>query len=224
MNPLAALAVLGAIGMIVKAVLSGTHSVPAPAPSAEPKPAATPELKKAITDNESKLPSSMPSPIPGVTDAAWAKYVGMWKQADADAVTTDGRRGVFLIGLPTLVDQGYMKRIGKGTGKAYKAEWKAPYSQSVFAKNLKLQYDILAEQARRHYKMIQAQWGNMLNPPTTIVIETQDGGQEHVPLSLSGMMAVSRQAAIGGLAKWLKDPASRKGNTTEIFSKFNGIF
>ncbi len=184
------------------------------------EPARKEEILRVIQLEETKIPTGERPPIP-VAQAAWDRWTAAWKQADADAVTTDGRRGVFLIGLPTLVDQGYMRNLRKVSGKPT-ADWVPPYSQKVFAENLRLQYEIFAEQAKRHRDAVLSKCAPWLSEASPKTIPLADG--RALPVTLSGLMAVSRQAGLSGLDKWLHEPSTRKGNTTELFAKFTGIF
>lgn len=189
-----------------------------------------PDVKEAIADHATQKPNYMADPLPGVDPVSWAEYVRRWERGTIAGILPDGRRGLYLIGIPTLHDQGYMTAPVK-TSDGFQATWIPPFSQSQFDNSLPLQYRILREQALRHKAYIQSTYPHLIGKTVYVQIPnspgspgSQESDERPIAISLSGLMAVSKQAALSGLDKWLANPQTRKDNTTRVFLDFNGIF
>ncbi len=161
-----------------------------------------------------ELANTFTSPFPGVTGAAWSKFVRYFKQGNADTVTAGYSLGYFLMGMRALQDEGVVKNTYKGDyngREVWLGDWAGAYSLEYWKANPALQYDTFVKHMKRARNAIKTRHSAFIG-------KTVEGKT----VTLSGLMGVSKQAGLAGLAAWLD--GNRVAKTTEVFHKTNGIF
>jgi len=170
------------------------------------------DIHKEIQAETKELPPKMPSPIAGVEDAAWRKYVSTQRGAGLGTITKSYLLGMFLLGMRVLQDVGMARNVKlqdfKGR-QVFKGDFVPPITEARFLSEASLQYEAFKRMTAAHAKYIATKYPDVIK-------------EGHV--SLSGLLAVAKQAGLTGMDKWLLDPANRKESTTAAFKRANGIF
>ena len=153
-----------------------------------------------------------PSPIDGISDEAWTKFV---KRMGTGKVSDMSPRGVGIFGMTIrrLVDLGALKDPRKENG-VWTADFAVP--KETLLSNSKLQYTLFSRSMQGYAKAIMS--GDMAK-----AIGSNIEGQQ---ASLSGLLGVASQAGMLGLGKWIADDPPRKKfqTTITIYNHVNGIF
>lgn len=165
-----------------------------------------------------ELAAAYPSPLRGVTDAAWTVYVRRSRSARPSAVTADGRHGCYGLTARELADVGQMTEARKAMdgGRArWAGVWAPGRSEAAFLADPDAQYDALAALTRLHTRAIGQRHVDLLGQ----VIEGRAA-------TLSGLLGVARRAGLGGLRGWACDAAQRArfAETTAAYARLNGLF
>jgi len=155
------------------------------------------------------------SPIEGVSDAAWGTFVAWGRQAKPSTITANYNLGAYLTNMRTLVDQGLAKnerQVDYNGRKVWQADWVPPHTLERFLADAELQYQVFRRQMVAHAKHILKTHRDQLG-------KTIEGKTA----TLSGLLGASKQAGLGGLAKWLAND-NRKSATTEAYLATTGLF
>ncbi len=160
------------------------------------------------------------SPFPGVGNEPWTLFVRALRGQNAKAITPNYYLGLFGFGMRRLVDMGLARNPAKmeWQGKqVWGAEWLPAYSPGPdkFLANPELQYRTFVKSMVGYGKQIATELREVIG-------STLDGD----PVTLSGLLAVAKQAGFDGLRKWIASEEVRAEHrtTTAQFHKLNGLF
>lgn len=164
--------------------------------------------------------ASYKSPFPGVADVAWSTFVHAIRGADPKAITPAYFLGMFGFGMRRLVDLGLATNPHRGDFKG-KQVWLADWIPSLqpgpdkFLSDPDLQYRTFAKSMLAYGKQIAREMPEAVG-------STLDGQT----VTLSGLLAVAKQAGFDGLKTWAasEEARTRYRTTTEQFEKLNGVF
>lgn len=154
----------------------------------------------------------LPSPLEGVSDEAWTKWVAAMRVGDAGTVSDTSKLGLFGFKVQRLADLGFVENVqptnARKTGHmAWTCDWKEPLTQAAFLSSQRLQY------------------GALVNSTRLYALAIADGEVE-VPesdLTLSGALALLHKCGPRGLAQW-QDEDSRRPTTVKLLEATNGLF
>lgn len=177
------------------------------------------EIETAIQDAELVAPISqpasraLPSPLEGVSDDDWTKWVLVMRTSDPNAVSNSNALGMFAFKLRRLEDIGLMRNVApinaRKTGHmGWTGEWIAPLSQDAFLNNPSVQYRALAASSQL-YTMALAD-GDIAKPSDD-------------KISLSGALALLHKCGPRGFEQW-SDESKRKPSTVALYGAANEIF
>jgi hypothetical protein len=155
----------------------------------------------------------LPSPLEGVDDEAWTRWVSVMRVADAGTVSDTSKLGLFGFKMQRLADLGLVENVSptnaRKTGHmAWTGDWKEPLTQEAFLTNQKIQYMTLVNSTRL-YAMALAS-GDIALP---------DDGE----LTLSGALALLHKCGPRGLEQWA-DESTRRPTTVKLLEATNGLF
>lgn len=159
-----------------------------------------------------------PSPLAGVDDEAWSRYVRRSRVARPSAVTPDNRHGCFAFSARELADAGWLldarKELVNGR-LCWTGTWAPDRDELKFLRSVEEQHEALAALARLHARVVTGRHADLIG--------TDIEGQ---PATLSGLLGVARRAGLGGLRGWAGDAAQRRKfpETTAAYARLNGIF
>ncbi len=185
-------------------------------------PGVDPETQKDIDAElereRAKLPTKFPSPFSNVPGEAWTKYVNGQRSGKLNTQSPGNYLGIWLMGARMLQDLGYMRNVKlvkrAETGKqVWDGEWISPYSLQRFLSDAALQYEAFRRMSERDANYIRAKHAATLAAKQKLPV-----------ITLSGLMAVAKQAGLKGMDEWIANPSTRKASTTAQFEKFNGLF
>lgn len=159
-----------------------------------------------------------PSPLPGVGDELWSRYVRRSRVARPSAVSPDNRYGCFALSARELADAGWLLDARKeqvGGRLCWTGTWAPDRDELRFLRSADEQHEALATLARLHARVVEERHRGLVGQ----VVEGQ-------PATLSGLLGVCRRAGLGGLRGWATDAAQRRKfpETTAAYARLNGIF
>lgn len=172
------------------------------------------DIEEQLSAERTKLPTSFESPLSGVSDDAWSKYVNAQKRGKLNSVTPGYALGIWHMGMRLLQDIGMAKNVKLvpvGDKQVYKGDFVAPLTQDIFLRDASIQYEAFRRAAVRDANYLRSKFSDML--------KAKDG-----KVTLSGLLAVARYAGLKGAELWLTQPSTRKEATTAEFNKFKGYF
>lgn len=154
----------------------------------------------------------LPSPIEGVSDEAWTRWVAAMRVGYAGTVSDTSKLGLFGFKVQRLADLNLVYDVAptnaRETGHmAWTCTWRPPLSQEAFLTNQKLQYAALVSSTRLYALAIAS-------------------GEIEVPdsdLTLSGALALLHKCGPRALAHW-DDEATRRPTTVRLVEATNGLF
>jgi len=171
----------------------------------------------AVKEVEKTLPSRLESRLEGVSDDAWSEYVSYSKQGRLTTISPGYHLGYFLLGMESLQDLGYAINVKRQDYKGRlvkKGEWAGPYSLEGFLSDPMLQYEAFARKTKNDANYILKRHSDKIGMEF-------EGKQA----TLSGLVAVAKQAGLSGMEKWMTETSEkRKPNTTKAYLLANGIF
>jgi hypothetical protein len=153
----------------------------------------------------------MPSPLDGVDDIAWTKFVKKMGTGRLDSVTPKGI-GSFQISVRRLTDFGILKDPKKENG-TWTADWIVPKDKLLTTP--RLQYKIFERSMVNYARNIKDKYPDQIG-------KTFEG----TPATLSGLLAVAHVAGASALGQWIGDTAQRAKfkHTSAAYTSANGIF
>lgn len=160
--------------------------------------------------------TALRSPLAEASQAAWTKYVALMAHGNFnDTVSPAGNLGLFQMSLPRLADLHYVTNLHKDESGKWAADWVPPLSREKFLDDLKVQYEAFIKSTLADRRFILAHHKSAIGRVYARKVA-----------SLSGLLAVARQAGGRGLAAWLASGASKVKypNTTAAFLRANGTF
>jgi hypothetical protein len=173
------------------------------------------EIEEEIRQLEKKrLPDFFKSPLDNVSDEDWTSFVKASKKGGNDTITPAYNLGLFHFTQGVLASCGIVSDIVRkdyNGRQVSMGEWVPPYSLELFQKSPSLQYKIFMAISADNAEMVKTMIGK----------EVEINGEKYIT-SLSGLLAVSRKAGLGGLDKWLK--GDRMDYTSRLFVEANGLF
>lgn len=160
------------------------------------------------------------SPFPGVKDLPWSIFVRALRGSNAKAITPNYYLGLFGFGMRRLVDLGLATNAHKVDHNG-KQVWGADWIPSLapgpekFLSDADLQYKTFARSMLAYARQIAT-------AAPELVGSTLDGNT----VTLSGLLAVCKQAGFDGMKAWSASETTRAAHhtTTALFEKLNGIF
>lgn len=187
--------------------------------------AGNPELAKQLATHARGAyfahPSAQyPSPFPTVPAPAWSAWVHLLRVPSPTTITPTYHLGLFGFGMRRLVDLKLAtnphKRAFNGR-QVWDADW-IPELQpgpESFLSRPELQYQTFIRAVKADAAAIKKHAPNAIGADI-------DG----VAATLSGLLAVAKQAGVAGLVQWLTDAATRAKypTTTALFHRANGAF
>jgi len=152
------------------------------------------------------------SPLPGVPDAAWTKFVQTMAAQPFGFVADKGFFGAFGFGVRRLVDLKIMKDPMKIEGN-WSGTWIVP--QEKFMGSPTMQCQALAKSMDAYRIVIEKKYPRAVG-------SLIDGNRA----TLSGVLAAAHLCGSVGLGKWLANPQFRQtfAHVTAGFSRANSIF
>jgi len=177
-------------------------------------PATLADIEEQVSTEKSKLPKTFTSPLSGVTDDAWTKYVNAQKRGKLNTVSPGYALGLWQTGMRLLQDIGMAKNVKLvpvGDRQVYKGDFVPPLTLDTFLGDAAIQYEAFRRATVRDANHLRSKFADVLKNPETKV-------------TLSGLLGVSRYAGLRGAELWLTDAKSRKPATTAEFEKFKGYF
>jgi hypothetical protein len=162
--------------------------------------------------------SLLPSPIDGIADEAWTRFVLAMRTASPGAVSASNSLGMFEMRPRRLADIGLIDASTlTGTRAAsgrlvWVGEWVRPLSQKVFLETPALQYKAFAASM---VKYVDGLRDGEINQPAEGVDDD---------MSLSGALAILHRCGPNGLVSWGRNNGTRFNDTVELYSKANGLF
>ena len=206
------------IGALILLILAISKTAKAEAFEKPPSPPRD-DIDEAIEKESKKVEAlRVTSPLDGVSDTAWAKFVKVFATGSPGTISPNYYLGIFSYGMRRLEDLGLAKDVRKQdyNGRmVWKGDWTSPYSLEDFLGSEQLQHDTFARDMKIQAKVILSRHRDEL-------------GKEHAgsKATLSGLLAVAKQAGLGGLSSWLTVPADKEKfpNTTKAYIRANGIF
>ena len=154
------------------------------------------------------------SPIEGVTDVAWRRFVRMMEGPDPKEVSPALHLGLYNIGYHRLKELGLVseaRQVTKGGRRVWVGRFKAPLTLGLFLNNPTLQYTVFVRDMVDRVSLVLPYVGREI---------------EGKRASLSGLMATAKLAGRKGFLSWVSDPAERQKHhkTTRAFLAFNEVF
>jgi hypothetical protein len=207
-----------------KIVASGNPKAIAAA-AVEVHKAGDPKLAAALAKHARSAAVTSPtaaykSPFPGVDDLHWSLFVRALRGKDPKAITPNYYLGLFGFGMRRLVDLGLATnphKIDHNGKQVWGADWVPALSPGPekFLGDADLQYKTFSKSMLNYGKQIARDMPEAVG-------STLDGKT----VTLSGLLAVCKQAGFEGLKAWAADEAVRASHhtTTALFEKLNGIF
>ncbi len=188
----------------------------APLPDAHPgvDQATQKDIEQERDRERTELPKSFPTPFSDVTNSAWSAYVNGQRGGKLNTVTPGFFLGIWLLGMRVLQDLGYarnVKLVDVNGKRVWKGDFVPPYSLERFLSDAPLQYEAFRRMTEKHANYIRTKYKDVIT-------------NKESKVSLSGLLAVAKQAGLAGMDQWLTDPKTRKEATTAQFNKFNGMF
>jgi len=168
--------------------------------------------------HKQQAPVVFQSPLDGVTDEAWTKFVKRSRSARPSTVSAKYQLGMFAMTARDLADAGFMTTAQKQDEDGHSVwmgEWAPGKSLDEFIASPQQQYDAFMALTKLHATVIGKQ-------KVSIIGEEIEGQKA----TLSGLLAVAKKAGLGGLASWVKSAKERSTfkDTTERYQQLNGIF
>lgn len=159
--------------------------------------------------------SLLASPIRGVSDKAWTRFVSCMRTAEPRAISASNALGAWEMKPRRLSDLGRMKELSSvrsPSGRmAWTGEWVPPLTTDAFLSDQKEQYRTFSESMTRYVAGLRD--GSIKRP--------KDGVKRGT--TLSGVLAILHRAGPQALAQWNIDER-RFPDTVALFEKCNGIF
>jgi hypothetical protein len=164
--------------------------------------------------------SSSKSPIVGISDDVWQRFVGTMIEASPHTLSPSFAMGMFQYNLRQLSQLGLASRphYSNYQGRTvWQADWIPPYSQDGFLSSPDLQDETLRRHMGQLYPDISQRYYHIFGAPSQV-----DGN----PITMSGLLAVCKHANLSGLDSWLNKGRDRENfpNTTNAYLKSNGVF
>lgn len=164
--------------------------------------------------------SSYASPWANVPSDAWNAWVHAVRASNPKTITPANYLGLFTMGMRRLVDLGLAtnpRQDVRDGRKIWVADW-IPALQpgpDKFLADADLQY-------RTFVRAVNADFAQIRQTMPEAVGSDVDG----IKATASGLLAVTKQAGVEGLRKWLADPKVRQqhATTTAAFKRLNGVF
>lgn len=159
-------------------------------------------------------PRLLESPLTGVPDEAWTRFVQEMKVADLSAVSEGGELGMFALKPRRLADIGLMRNIAAARSRNGKLSWGGdfapPLTRDAFLSSPADQYAAFIASAQKYVEALAA--GELPLP--------EDGLPDE--MTLSGALAVLHRCGPSGLRNWCG--AERFPATERLYARTNGIF
>lgn len=154
------------------------------------------------------------SPIEGVTDIAWRRFVRMMEGRDPREVSPSLHLGLYNIGYHRLRELGLatdVKQVPKGERRVWVGKLKPPLTLGVFLASPTLQYGVFVKDVIDRLPLIAPFVGREI---------------EGRRASLSGLLAAVKLAGRKGFLSWVESETERARHpkTTRAFCLINDVF
>ena len=150
---------------------------------------------------------SLSSPLPGVSNEAWAKFVRLLETQDVRSKSASGGFGAYDMRPKRLAELGIVRLTGLGRNHAnrqhYECEFIAPWNRDKFLSDPRLQYRVLVMSMERYAEDIRV--GKVTKP---------------ADISLSGALAILHRGMTGAL----KSYPNLFSDTRRLLSDAQGVF
>lgn len=182
------------------------------APTVQP-PTLEDEIREALAEPE---PDTIPSAIPGVSDAAWTRFLAAMQVAPLDAVSASNGYGMFEMKMRRLADLGMARNVSMtrdpDSGRmVWVGDFVPPYTAERFLGSEELQRRVLGDSMRRYVDGLRD--GTIAKPAK--------GWPRGA--TLSGVLAILHRCGPNGLETWT-DESKRFPDTAALFARTNGAF
>jgi hypothetical protein len=179
------------------------------------------EAKRLVMDSERQpLPKVLFAPATwALDDAKWTAYANATGDQKYQTVSPKGYLGRWLLGPKTALT------LARYTDKA--GTFRPPLTRERFLLSPMLQYDAFLTMTKAHYNEIARRGWLDLLPESGAGARLDALVVEAKPVTLSGLLAVAKQAGIAGLERWIKQTDAERAkypNTMAAFRRANGIF
>ena len=144
------------------------------------------------------------SPLPGVDDMTWTRFVLSMKVARTGSVSASGSLGMFELRPRRLADLGVLKNVHPDSGR-WVGDFIQPVTQKGFLSSPKMQYQVFVASMREYTKTLS------------------QAAKTAKAASLSGILSIVHRAGYSGVKKFLEN-GELFPETKALFDKVNWLF
>jgi len=217
MSPALPIGVLALIAFLLMRDKKGSAEPKRLPPASEAANRPQPTQPPAYVPKESAGVQYLPSPLAGVSDYNWTRFVGAMMDSDNKAdIDSYNRYGKWRFHANRLAELGYMTnpyQTNKNGKTIWVGTWVPPWTTPKFL-DPAAQYAAFVESIKRYDKAVNIDPSQSL--PTI----------EGLPLTRSGMLALLHRAGPKQAQSWISNAADRRrfSFTTKFYKKATDLF